>query len=163
MRKRLLPLGLAALTTAVLAAPVVAQEPAAPPASGERTVHFDLGVRASSLQQMNASDSYDAVFDGEAMTLVGVQFEFAIDHLLIALAYETGEVDGQQVLPTNPPIPIGIEETLTLSPLHATFGWIFAPESSVHGFIGLGPTLLDWEDEGGANSASGSDIGIFTE
>lgn len=123
-------------------------------------VHFDLGVRVVSLQEVNASDSYDAVFDGDAMTQFGVQFELQIRrHFLIALVYETGEVDGHRVLPSDPPIPTGIEETLTLSPIHLTAGWVFAPESQMHGFVGVGPTLLDWEDESGPDSESGSDTG----
>lgn len=129
-------------------------------------VHFDIGVRAVSLQEVNASDSYDAVFDGDAMTQFGVQFELQIRrHFLIGLIYETGEVDGNRVLSVDPPIstctlPGGcIEETLTLSPIHLTFGWVFAPESQVHGFVGVGPTLLDWEDESGPISESGNDTG----
>lgn len=53
-------------------------------------VHFDIGVRAVSLQEVNASDSYDAVFEGDAMTQFGVQFELQIRrHFLIGLVYET--------------------------------------------------------------------------
>lgn len=129
-------------------------------------VHFDIGVRAVSLQEVNASDSYDAVFDGDAMTQVGIQLELLIrESFLIALVYETGEVDGNRVLSVDPPIstctlPGGcIEETLTLSPIHLTFGWMFAPESQIHGFVGVGPTLLDWEDESGPLSESGNDTG----
>lgn len=123
-------------------------------------VHFDLGVRVVSLQEVNASDSYDLVFDGDAMTQFGVQFEAQIRrHFLVGLVYETGEVDGHRVLPGDPPIQTTAEETLTLSPIHLTFGWVFAPESPLHGFVGVGPTLLDWEDESGADSASGSDTG----
>lgn len=123
-------------------------------------VHFDIGVRAVSLQEVNASDSYDAVFEGDAMTQFGIQFELQIRrHFLIGLVYETGEVDGHRVLPTDPPTPTPVEETLTLSPIHLTAGWVFAPESQVHGFVGVGPTLLDWEDESGADSESGSDTG----
>lgn len=123
-------------------------------------VHFDIGVRAVSLQEVNASDSYDAVFDGDAMTQLGVQLELQIRrNFLIGLVYETGEVDGNRVLPTDPPLPTAVEETLTLSPLHLTLGWVFAPESQIHGFVGVGPTLLDWEDESGADSESGSDTG----
>lgn len=123
-------------------------------------VHFDIGVRAVSLQEVNASDSYDAVFDGDAMTQFGIQLELVIrESFLIGLVYETGEVDGHRVLPTDPPTPTSVEETLTLSPIHLTFGWVFAPKSQVHGFVGVGPTLLDWEDESGADSESGNDIG----
>lgn len=129
-------------------------------------VHFDLGVRVVSLQEVNASDSYDAVFDGDAMTQFGVQFELLVrQHFLVGLVYETGEVDGSRLISVDPPIStcdtsIGcIEETLTLSPLHLTFGWVFAPDSPLHGFVGLGPTLLDWEDESGDDSESGSDLG----
>lgn len=123
-------------------------------------MHFDIGVRAVSLQEVNADDSFDAVFDGDAVTQFGVQLELQIRrHYLIGLVYETGEVDGNRVLPTDPPTPTAVRETLTLSPLHLTLGWVFAPESQIHGFVGVGPTLLDWEDESGADSESGSDTG----
>lgn len=131
-------------------------------------MHFDIGVRTVSLQEVNASDSYDAVFGGDAMTQFGVQLELTLrEHFLIGLVYETGEVDGRQLLSADPIVPSRSEETLTLSPIHLTFGWVFAPTSPVHGFVGVGPTLLDWEDEGEAipefgipkRSESGSDVG----
>lgn len=131
-------------------------------------LHFDIGVRVVSLQEVNASDSYDASFDGDAMTQFGVQFELVmLRHFLIGLVYETGEVDGHQLLSVDPLVRSNVEETLTLSPIHLTFGWVFAPTAPLHGFVGVGPTLLDWEDKTQANpefgtpgqAESGSDVG----
>lgn len=136
----------------LVAAPVAAQ-------SGNPW-HFDLGLRVSSLQEVNASDSYDAVFGGDAITLPGIQLELRpIPRFLVSLTVERGEVDGERVIPTDPPIGTGIDETLTYMPAHLSGAYVFAPESQLHGFLGAGLTWLDWEDESAGDSASGTDLG----
>jgi opacity protein-like surface antigen len=154
MRKTLLSL----LTLTLLLCPALQAQttPAAAPATPMR---WDIGLRLSSLVAINAKDSYDAVFGG-TMLRYGAQVEMRpTERFLLSLAVETGSKTGERVLPTNPPFRTGVDEKLTLTPIHLSAAWIFHPEATVNWYAGLGPTFLNWKDSSAGESNSGSDIG----
>jgi hypothetical protein len=147
--RQVLALGLVAMAAA--ARPATAQ-PARPP------VEVRLGARLGAFDMVNSPDSYDAVF-GEPMPQLGLALEVQPwRRVLLALTYDYGEVDGEQVLPSRPPRQTGVSETLTYQPLALTAAWVANPEARWRWHLGGGLTLLDWKDEG-TRSASGSDSG----
>jgi hypothetical protein len=108
---------------------------------------------------VNSPDSYDAVF-GEPMPLLGGQLEWQLrPRWLLALTLDYGQVDGERVLPGDPPIGTGIDETLTYVPLHLSAAWRADRGGDWALHLGAGPSFLSWEDDGGVSSADGTEVG----
>ncbi len=126
--------------------------------AAEAAPTWRLGARLGGLEPTNAQRSYDAVYGG-VLPLLGVEAEIEVrGRLRLALSWEHGEVDGEQVLPTDPPRPIGVRETLTYEPLALTASWVLNPQRRWRVSLGGGLLLLSWEDRG-SRTASGSDPG----
>ncbi len=148
---------LLAFAAALLPLTLAAQEPAGE--APREPWRWSLGGRLGAFEMIGSADSYDAVF-GEPMPQVGLALEAEVRrHLLLALTYDYGRVEGEQVLPSRPPRPTGIAETLTYQPLAATAAWVANPDARWRFYAGGGATLLFWEDEGGTRSADGTDPG----
>lgn len=110
-----------------------------------------LSGRLGAFDMVNSSDSYDAVFD-DPMPQLGVGYELRFDdRWFVEAVLDHGEIDGERVLLTDPPTPTGVEQTLTLTPLHVTVGWAAFRARSWRLLFGVGPTLLryDLEEESG--------------
>lgn len=137
-------------------------EPPPPPASTAPTVtrdriHWDLGPRVLGFRE--TGDSYEFVYGSDLVFQYGVRLEMHAGSFLLALEGETGEADGELVLPIDPPIGQGQEPTLTLTPIHLTGAWAFRPDRALHGYVGGGATYMSWEEELGNQSNSGNEIG----
>jgi hypothetical protein len=108
---------------------------------------------------VNSPDSYDAVF-GDPMPLLGGQLEWQLrPRWLLVLTLDYGEVDGERVLPADPPIGTGIDETLTYIPLHLSAAWRADRGGDWALHLGAGPSFLSWEDDAGISSADGTEVG----
>jgi hypothetical protein len=151
VRRRLLT-AVAALAACGAAATAAAQGVAPPPG------RWAFGLRLGVFDMTNAPDSYDAVY-GDPMPQAGVQLERDWRRWRLALSADYGQVDGERALPTDPPLPTGIEETLTLTPVHLTAAYRFRPQARWDVYAGLGPSLLSWKDETDFASESGSEVG----
>jgi hypothetical protein len=151
---------LTGLLLALLAIPAGAQGgPAAAPGPPAEPTGVRLGFRLGAFEPINSADSYDAVF-GEPMPQLGLQVEAAIrGRWLLALAVDHGEVDGERVLLTDPPQGTGVPVTLTVTPVQLTAGVLFRPAPRWRAGLGVGPTLLLWEDESAGESRSRTDTG----
>lgn len=136
--------------------PVGAQPPTAAPAA---TTAWSWGVRAGLFEMVNSPDAYDAVF-GDPMPRIGLQIEAdRRSRWRFAASLDIGRVDGERVLLTDPPRSVGIEEELTMIPLHLTAAYRFRPQQAWDLYAGLGPSLLHWTDETDFDSESGTDAG----
>jgi hypothetical protein len=168
VRDRAAAVVLAVLCAAAgLAAPAAAQPPAAPPdeltdevpAEPPPPTTWAWGLRAGLFDMVNARNAYDAVF-GEPMPQVGVQVEADWRRRWrFAASVDLGRVDGERVFLTDPPRGTGIDEELTLVPVHLTAAWRFRPRQTWDVYAGLGPSFLSWKDETDFDSESGSDLG----
>jgi hypothetical protein len=145
-------LAVAAALAAAAVAPAAAAQ-GAPPAG-----RWALGLRLGLFDMTNAADSYDAIY-GDPMPQVGIQVERDWRRWRFDLAADWGEVDGERAFPTVPPFGTGIDETLTLLPVHLTAAYRFRPGSRWDVYAGAGPSYLSWEDESDFASASGSQVG----
>lgn len=120
------------------------------------------GFRLGAFEMINSADSYDAVY-GDPMPLVGGHFEARVwRRLFVEASLDFGQVDGERVLPTNPPRGTGIDTTLTYIPLHLAASWrLDRPDRGGpwETRAGLGPSLLSWEDDGGIQSSDGTEVG----
>jgi hypothetical protein len=153
--RRLLP-AVVLLLLPVTAAPAqTAPEPQAP----RFPVEVRLGLRAGAFEMVGSADSYDAVF-GDPLPLGGADLEvrFATRWMLRASA-EYGEIDGEQVLFTNPPTSTGEEVSLTYLPIHLSAGYLARPGRPWRLTLGAGVTLLSWETTSQLSSSSGTDPG----
>lgn len=133
-----------------------------PPTSTAPTVtrdriHWDLGPRVLGFRE--TGDSYEFVYGSDLVFQYGVRLEMHAGSFLLALEGETGEADGELVLPIDPPIGQGQEPTLTLTPIHLTGAWAFRPDRPLHGYVGGGATYMSWEEELGDQSNSGEEVG----
>lgn len=151
----------AALALAVacaVAAPAAAQQSEGP--AGERpTFAWSWGLRAGLFEMVNAADAYDAVF-GDPMPRIGAQIEAdRRARWRFAASVDYGRVEGERVLLTDPPRGTGIDEDLTMVPLHLTAAYRFRPQAPWDVYAGLGPSLLYWRDETDSDSESGTDPG----
>lgn len=128
----------------------------------EREVRF--GFRLGAFDMLNSADSYDAVY-GDPLPLVGGQFEWRFrPRFLFGLSASYGEVDGERVFPADPPVPLGIDTTLTYIPVHVTTSWrLDRPEERAGEWalwLGAGPTFLKWDDDSGlGETADGTELG----
>lgn len=120
--------------------------------------HWAAGFRLGVFDMTNAPDSYDAVY-GDPMLRAGGQVELTRGRLRFALSLDYGTVDGERVILSDPPRGTGVDQELTLTPLHLTAAWRFRPRARWDVYAGLGPSYLWWEDEGGGLSSSGSEVG----
>ncbi|HEX2251732.1 MAG TPA: hypothetical protein VHQ65_00520 [Thermoanaerobaculia bacterium] len=172
----------AALALAILLAPAAAAQPereppVAPPVElpgelpvspqGEAEVprppapppSWWVGARLGAFDMVNAADSYDAVF-GEPMPQIGLAAEVDFRHRWrLALSIDYGTVDGEQVILADPPLGTGIDEELTLVPVHLTLAWRLRPRARWGGYVGAGPSFLSWKDESELGTNSGTDFG----
>jgi hypothetical protein len=158
-RRRAAAAVLAAACAAALAPTAAAQPPADPPADPPPPTTWAWGLRAGLFEMVNAADSYDAIF-GEPMPRVGVQVE--VDwrrRWRFAGSVDLGRVDGERVFLTDPPRGTGIDEELTMVPVHLTAAYRFRPRETWDVYAGLGPSYLSWKDETDFDSESGSDVG----
>jgi len=147
--------------------PALAQEEAAPgtevdsaacPADTPRAI-WRLGGRLGAFDMVGSKDSYDAVY-GKPMPQLGLEVEVELARRwLLSLAWDHGEVDGEQVLPTNPPRGTGVGTTLTYQPLALTAAVILNPASSWGVYVGGGAIWLDWEEKGAVRGASDTATG----
>ncbi len=146
-----------AVVIALLPVSLAAQEPTAEPP--REPWKWRLGGRLGAFEMINSADSYDAVF-GEPMPQLGLALEAEVrGRLLLGLSFDYGRVEGEQVLPSRPPRPTGVDETLTYQPLSLTAAWVFNREARWRFYAGGGATLLFWKDEGASRSADGTDPG----
>jgi len=145
----LLALALAPLPGATVSAQeAVASRPAPSWGGGFRLGLFDM---------TNAADSYDEVY-GDPMPRLGFQLERQRGHLRYSLSLDYGTVDGERVL-LGTGIGSGIDDGLTMIPVHFTAAWRFNPAAAWEWSAGLGPSFLSWENDGVTTSESGSDFG----
>ena len=171
VRDRAAAAALAVLCAAAVAAapPAAAQPPAEPPpdapaaeqppAEPPPPTAWSWGLRAGLFEMVNAADSYDAVF-GEPMPRLGLQLEADWRRRWrFAASVDVGRVEGERVFLTDPPRGTGIDEELTMVPVHLTAAWRFRPRRAWDVYAGLGPSFLSWKDETDFDSESGSDIG----
>jgi hypothetical protein len=123
---------------------------------------FRLGFRLGAFEMVNSPDSYDAVY-GDPMPLLGVHLEGRVwRRLFLQASLDYGQVDGERVLPSDPPRGTGIDTTLTYIPLHTAASWrLTGPADAGRWEVraGLGPSFLSWEDDGGVASADGTEVG----
>lgn len=120
---------------------------------------WSAGFRLGLFDMTNSADSYDAIY-GDPMPRVGGQVERQRGHLRFALSFDYGQVDGERVLLTgNGFRGTGIDEQLTLAPVHLTAAWRFNPLARWEWSAGLGPSFLFYDNGGEAGSDSGSDFG----
>jgi hypothetical protein len=141
-----------------------AQEPPDTPEEPffDREVRF--GFRLGAFDMLNSADSYDAVY-GDPLPLVGGQVEWRFrPRFLFGLSASYGEVDGERAFPSDPPIPLGIDTTLTYLPVHVTTSWrLDRPEERAGEWalwLGAGPTFLKWEDDSGlGETVDGTELG----
>jgi hypothetical protein len=151
---------LAAVPLALALAPAAAaQAPAEPTPEPPPATTWSWGLRAGVFDMVNALNAYDASFD-RPMPRLGLQVE--ADWRLrwrFAASVDHGWVEGEQAFPTDPSIGTGIEEELTMTPLHLTAAWRFRPRQRWDLYAGGGPSLLRWNDESDFGSASGTDFG----
>lgn len=151
-----------AAACAVLPAPAApAQPPAEPPPVDQPRppTTWAWGLRAGLFEMVNSPDSYDAIF-GEPMPRVGVQIEADWRaRWRFAGSVDYGRVEGERVILTDPPRGTGVEEELTMMPVHLTAAYRFRPRATWDVYAGLGPSFLSWKDETDFDSTSGSDVG----
>ena len=142
-------------------------QPADDDSAGEAPfpVQWRAGFRAGAFDLVNSADSYDAVY-GDPLPLVGGQLEWLLrPRIFLSLAGSYGEVDGERVLPADPPIGTGIDTTLTYIPIHLTAAWRLDRPSDFESagdwsfWLGAGPTALSWEDDSGFETSDGLDVG----
>ncbi|HMB52455.1 MAG TPA: hypothetical protein VKU40_04005 [Thermoanaerobaculia bacterium] len=139
-----------------LAAPAAAQQQAKPP---KTPASWSLGLRLGAFDMINSADSYDAVY-GDPVFMGGAVTEVQWRRLRFALSLDYGSVGGERVLLTGgSPRGTGVDQDLTLLPVHLTAFWRFNPGSPWEWSAGLGPSLLMWEDEGPGVSNDGTDTG----
>lgn len=152
------PLRLAlALVWATVALPVAAQGPITTGPSSPTV--WSWGLRAGLFEMVNASDAYDAVF-GDPMPRVGLQIEADLrTRWRFTASLDYGRVEGERVFLTDPPRGTGIDEELTMIPVHLTAAYRFRPLERWDVYAGLGPSLLSWKDETDFDSESGTDAG----
>lgn len=167
---RIIPHRLAPALAAVLVVGALVLPPAAaqaPPAeAGEPSFAREMraGFRFGAFDMLNSSDSYDAVY-GDPLPLPGVQVEWLLrPRLLFGVSASYGEVDGERVFPSDPPVSLGIDTTLTYLPVHVTTSWRADRPAGRDGewafWIGAGPTFLKWEDDGGlGETTDGTELG----
>jgi len=130
-----------------------AQKPPKTPAS------WSLGLRLGAFDMTNSADSYDAVY-GDPLPYLGAVTEVEWRRVRLALSLDYGTVGGERVLLTGgSPRGTGVDQDLTLVPLHLTAFWRFNPGSRWEWSAGLGPSLLMWEDEGPGVTNDGTDSG----
>lgn len=148
----------ALLVSAVLAAaPAAAQDES--PAAGRPATAWSWGLRGGVFEMVNSPDAYDAVF-GDPMPRLGVQLEADWRaRWRVAASVDYGVVEGERVLLTDPPIGTGVDEELTMVPLHLTLAYRFRPTARWDLYAGLGPSLLDWTDETDFDEEGGTDPG----
>lgn len=147
---------LAVLAIAVVPLPggtALAQEAVAGPPAPSWGGGFRLGL----FDMTNAADSYDEIY-GDPMPRVGFQVERQRGHLRYSLSLDYGTVDGERVL-LGTGIGSGIDDELTMIPVHLTAAWRFNPRAVWEWSAGLGPSFLSWENDGVTTSESGSDFG----
>lgn len=152
---------LALLLAALLAAPAaLAQDPAPEPAAPPPPTHWAAGFRLGVFDMVNASDSYDAVY-GDPMPRLGGQVEWNRGRLRFAASLDYGSVDGERVILAGggSTIGTGIDQELTVIPVHLTAAWRFNPRSEWEWSAGAGPSFLSWEEEGPFGSESSTDFG----
>ena len=149
----------AAVLIALVAAGPAAAQPPEPP-SGERPPReLRAGLRLGAFEMINSPDSYDAAF-GDPIPLLGGHLEWQVlPRWLLVLTLDYGQVDGERVLPADPPIRTGIDETLTYIPLHLSAAWRLDRGGDWALHLGGGPSLLSWEDDAGISSADGTEVG----
>lgn len=149
----------AVLLALAAAAPGAAQRPPEPDGGERPPRELRAGLRLGAFEMVNSPDSYDAVF-GDPMPLVGGQLEWQLrPRWLLALTLDYGQVDGERVLPGDPPIGTGIDETLTYVPLHLSAAWRADRGGDWALHLGAGPSFLSWEDDAGISSADGTEVG----
>ena len=139
----------------------VAQEapPEASPVSSAPTQVL-FGVRLGAFDMINSDESYDAVY-GSEMFQGGLHLDILPrPRLQLGLTLDYGTKSGERVFPTNPPVPTGVDDDLTLMPLHLSASYVFgAGGAPWYWYLGAGPTLLRWEEESVGRSESATDFG----
>lgn len=144
---------LLAVAIALPAAAQPADRGAAPPPP----TSWAAGFRAGAFDMVNSPDSYDAVY-GDLMPRVGGHLEMDRGRRLrFTLSLDYGQVDGERVILGAG--GVGIDQELTLAPLHLTAAWRFRPQRPWVPYLGIGPSLLWWEDSSAFGSESGNDVG----
>lgn len=148
-----------ALAAALAAALPAAAQPADPPADPPPPTTWSWGLRAGLFEMVNSPDAYDAVF-GDPMPRLGAQLEADWRRRWrFAASLDYGFVEGERVLLTDPPIGTGVDEELTMAPLHLTAAYRFRPAARWDLYAGLGPSLVYWSDETDFDSESGTEPG----
>ena len=148
------------------AVPAAAQDPGRQDPGGQdpnAPAHpwgFNIGVRAGNFELTEIDRTYDAIYGGDTFTLIGLDLELQIrKHFLVALAWESGSVDGQRVIPTTPPIQTGIKDELSLEPMHFTVGWLFRADKPLQIHVGAGLTFLSFDNKSLGRTESHSEQG----
>lgn len=155
MKKTSFVVHLLLVVSVLLSAPAVAQDPDAP----REPWGLTIGVRAGNFELTEIDRTYEALYGSDSFTLIGLDLELQIrKHLLVALAWESGSIDGERVIPSIPPIQTGIKDELSLEPMHFTLGWLFRHGKPLQVHVGAGLTFLSFDNKGpnGSDSEQGN-------
>lgn len=136
--------------------PPTAADPDTPAEPGVWSAGFRLGL----FDMVNAADSYDAVY-GDLMPMAGLQADWSRGHWRFGASLDYGTVDGERVILAGggAVIGTGIDQELTLIPVHLTAAWRFNPGAAWEWSAGAGPSFLSWDEDGPLGGESGTDFG----
>jgi len=143
------------VVSVLLTVPAVAQDPDAQ----REPWGLNVGVRVGAFELTEIDRTYEALYGSDTFTLIGLDLELRIrKHFLVALAWESGSIDGERVIPSIPPIQTGIKDELSLEPMHFTVGWLFRHGKPLQVHVGAGLTFLSFDNKGpnGSDSEQGN-------
>lgn len=156
MRKTSFVVRLLLVVSVLLTVPAVAQDPDAQ----REPWGLNIGVRVGAFELTEIDRTYEALYGSDTFTLIGLDLELRIrSHVLVALAWESGSIDGQRVIPSTPPIQTGVRDELSLQPMHFTLGWLFRHSKPLQVHVGAGLTSLRFDNKSLGRTESHSETG----
>jgi hypothetical protein len=122
---------------------------------------FLVGLQAGVFEPAGFADSYDAVY-GETMVPLGLRFEWALgERFALHLQTSFGKADGELVaiVPGVGNVPTGVPTELELNAWHLTAAWRIHPEGPWSGHLGVGPTLVLFDESNELEDVSSDGFG----